>query len=138
VKSACGYAYFLKCESVVKDDKGESHRAALHHRSCHGRGGDSPDGRKVKATSIGVSAAHALQAEVRLYDRLFNNSDPEASGDFVNDINPDSLKVLPQPDVEPGLANAAPQEKYQFERLATSASTWTPHSENWYSTARSA
>jgi glutaminyl-tRNA synthetase len=110
------YAYFLKCQSVVKDDQGEI--IQLHCTiDPTTRGGDAPDGRKVKATIHWVSAAHALQAEVRLYDRLFNNPDPEVSGDFVQDINPNSLTILPACWIEPTLAGAAPLDKFQFERL---------------------
>ncbi len=110
------YAYFLKCESVVKDAKGEV--VELHCTIDPAtRGGDSPDGRKVKATIHWVSAAHALLAEVRLYDRLFNNPDPEASGDFVDNLNPHSLKVLPRCYVEPSLAGVVSLDRFQFERL---------------------
>jgi glutaminyl-tRNA synthetase len=109
-------AYFLTCQSVLKDSQGEI--VELHCTIDPAtRGGDAPDGRKVKATLHWVSAAHALQAEARLYDRLFNNPDPEVSGDFTQDINPSSLTVLPACWVEPSLADAAPLEKYQFERL---------------------
>ncbi|MCK4376542.1 MAG: glutamine--tRNA ligase, partial [Candidatus Brocadiae bacterium] len=83
------------------------------------RGGDSPDGRKVKATLHWVSAAHALQAEVRLYDYLIRDAGPEDEGgeaDFKARLNPDSLKVLTSCRVEPSLAGAAPGSRYQFER----------------------
>ena len=110
------YAYFLKCENVVKDEKGEI--LELH---CNidpaTRGGDAPDGRKVKATLHWISAAHAIQAEVRLYDRLFKNPDPEASGDFMDDLNPTSLEVRSVCYVEPSLKDATPLDRYQFERL---------------------
>jgi len=109
-------AYFLTCQSVVKDSQGEI--VELHCTIDPAtRGGDAPDGRKVKATLHWVSVAHALQVEVRLYDRLFNNPDPEVSGDFVQDLNPNSLTILPACWVEPGLVDAAPLEKFQFERL---------------------
>ena len=81
------------------------------------RGGDSPDGRKVKATLHWVSAAHALDVEVRLYDRLFNSENPGASGDARSDINPRSLEVRMNCKVEPGVAGSAPGTRYQFERL---------------------
>jgi len=81
------------------------------------RGGDSPDGRKVKATLHWVSAEHAIPAEVRNYDRLFNNPDPEASGDFIADLNPNSLEVLEGCLVEPSLKDAQPGDRFQFERL---------------------
>jgi len=82
------------------------------------RGGDAPDGRKVKATLHWVSAPHALDAEVRLYDRLFKSENPGAGGrDFKDDLNPGSLRVLAPAKVEPSLAGAAPGARYQFERL---------------------
>jgi glutaminyl-tRNA synthetase len=110
------YAYFLKCESVVKDEKGEvvELRCTVDPAT---RGGDAPDGRKVKSTLHWVSAAHALKVEVRLYDRLFKNPDPEESGDFVADINPNSLEILNDCIVEPGLKEARSGEKFQFERV---------------------
>ena len=84
------------------------------------RGGDAPDGRKVKSTIHWVSAEHALPGEVRLYDRLFNRPMPEEvdddSQDFLDNINPDSLQVLDPCYVEPGLAQAQPGERFQFER----------------------
>jgi glutaminyl-tRNA synthetase len=84
------------------------------------RGGDSPDGRKVKATLHWVSAAHALKAEVRLYDHLFvkeNPGDEEDGRDFKSFVNPKSLEILISCRVEPSLAGAAPGSRYQFERL---------------------
>jgi glutaminyl-tRNA synthetase len=84
------------------------------------RGGDAPDGRKVKATLHWVSAAHAIQAEVRLYDHLFlkaNPDDAEKGADFKMHYNPNSLEVLTSCQVEPSLADATPGSRYQFERL---------------------
>jgi glutaminyl-tRNA synthetase len=82
------------------------------------RGGDSPDGRKVKATLHWVSARHALRAEARLYANLFLTAEPGAeSGDFRDDINPDSLEVLDPIYTEPGIAGALPGSRYQFERM---------------------
>ena len=81
------------------------------------KGGNAPDGRKVKATIHWVSAAHAVPAEVRNYDRLFINPDPEASGDFIADINPNALKILTNCQVEPSLKFAHPGDKFQFERI---------------------
>lgn len=109
-------AYFIKCESVVKDANGEVSEVHCTYDPAT-RGGDAPDGRKVKATLHWVSAAHAVPAEVRMYDRLFNNPDPEASGDFIQDLNPNSLSVLPNCWLEPSLADAQPGDKFQFERL---------------------
>ena len=112
------YAYFITCDRVVKDeDTGEI--VELHCTyDPQTRGGDSPDGRKVKATLHWVSAKHAVSAEVRLYAILFSTPEPGAeSGDFRKDINPGSLEVLPSAYVEPGLAGAAPGSRYQFERM---------------------
>jgi glutaminyl-tRNA synthetase len=81
------------------------------------RGGDSPDGRKVKATLHWVSSAHALGAEVRIYDRLFTHEDPAGTGNFLDYLNPNSLEVLRAARLEPSLANAASGSRYQFERL---------------------
>ncbi len=83
-------------------------------------GGDAPDGRKVKATLHWVSAAHALPAEVRLYDRLFSVEDPDRAaepGTFLDFLNPESLKVLQACQVEPGLKTARALDRFQFERL---------------------
>jgi glutaminyl-tRNA synthetase len=83
------------------------------------RGGDAPDGRKVRGTLHWVSAAHSLPAEVRLYDQLFLKSDPddvEEGADFTASLNPGSLEVLTSCRVEPGLAGTAPGSRYQFER----------------------
>ncbi len=114
------YAYFIKCVDVVKDPQtGEV--VELHCTyDPETRGGSAPDGRKVKATLHWVSAAHAIPAEVRLYDRLFTVEDPdhvEEGKDFTAYLNPRSLEVLTSCWVEPSLANAAPGSRYQFERL---------------------
>jgi glutaminyl-tRNA synthetase len=112
-------AYFIKCADVVKDDRGEIVELRCTYDPAT-RGGDSPDGRKVKATLHWVSAAHALPAEVRLYDRLFSVEDPENTPEgktFLDCLNPDSLEVIRDALVEPGLASAAPGLRVQFERL---------------------
>jgi glutaminyl-tRNA synthetase len=111
------YAYFLKCESLVKDEKGEV--VELHCTvDPTTRGGDAPDGRKVKATIHWVSKAHALPVEVRLYDRLFKDPDPEESGeDFTTNLNPNSLQILSGCMVEPNLKDARAGDRFQFERL---------------------
>ncbi len=114
------YAYYIKCVRVVKDEQtGEV--AEVH---CiydpETRGGWSPDGRKVKGTIHWVSAAHSLPAEVRLYDRLFQIANPrgEKDGpDFTTYLNPSSLETLTSSRVEPSLSGAAPDSRYQFERL---------------------
>ena len=98
---------------------GDNHRTALHVRSTT-RGGDAPDGRKVKATLHWVSAAHAVDAQVRLYDRLFSVENPGVSQpdrDWREFLNPDSLRVLTACKVEPSVAAALPGSRYQFERI---------------------
>ena len=110
------YAYFITCTEVVKDAAG----AVVELRCTYDpatRGGDAPDGRKVKATLHWVSAAHAVEAQVRLYDHLFTRPDPGASGDMVADLNPDSLTVLDDCQMEPALADTPQGETVQFERL---------------------
>jgi glutaminyl-tRNA synthetase len=113
------YAYFITCKDVVKDEKtGEILELRCTYDPAT-RGGDAPDGRKVKATLHWVSAAHALEAEVRLYDHLFNKANPnevEEGQDFTANLNPDSLEVVNACRVEPSLAGAAPGSRYQFER----------------------
>jgi glutaminyl-tRNA synthetase len=114
------YAYFITCVGVVKDDRtGELVELHCTYDPAT-RGGDAPDGRKVRATLHWVSAAHALDAEVRLYDHLYVNADP--GGDQEVDeasmlLNPQSLEVLQSCRVEPSLAGATPGSRYQFERL---------------------
>jgi glutaminyl-tRNA synthetase len=111
------YAYFIKCIEVVKDARGEI--VELHCTyDPETKGGYAPDGRKVKATLHWVSAPHSLPAEVRLYDRLFTTPEPGAdTGNFLDDLNPDSLTTLTACRVEPSLAGAQPGERFQFERL---------------------
>ena len=110
------YAYFITCNEVVKDDSGEIVELRCTYDPAT-RGGDAPDGRKVKATLHWVSAAHALEAEVRLYDRLFSVPEPGKERDLLADINPNSLQVLPSCRLEPSLTDASPGAVYQFERL---------------------
>ena len=112
------YAYFIKCTGVIKDETGEITELRCEY-DPQTRGGDSPDGRKVKATLHWVSAAHALEAEVRLYDHLFTKADPndvEEGRSFKDSINPESLLVLKSCRVEPSLASAPAGNRYQFER----------------------
>ncbi|HLE50762.1 MAG TPA: glutamine--tRNA ligase/YqeY domain fusion protein [Anaerolineales bacterium] len=113
------YAYFITCVGVVKDEKtGEVIELHCTYDPAT-KGGDAPDGRKVKATLHWLSAAHALEVETRLYDRLFIKENPdevEAGADFKSNLNPNSLEVLKGCFVEPGLAGAAPGSIYQFER----------------------
>ncbi len=114
------YAYFVKCVDVVKDPQsGEIVELRCTYDPAT-RGGDAPDGRKVKATLHWVSAAHAQVAEVRLYDYLFQRPDPDDvpnGGTWVDNLNPDSLKCLTDCRVEPGLREAAAGDRFQFERL---------------------
>jgi glutaminyl-tRNA synthetase len=113
------YAYFIKCVGVVKNEQ-TGEMVELHCTyDPKTRGGDSPDGRKVKATLHWVSAAHALEAEMRLYDHLFVKPDPsdETDGlDFKAYVNPSSLDILKSCRVEPSMADAVPGSRYQFER----------------------
>ena len=113
------YAYFIKCTDVVKDETGEIVEIHATYDPAT-RGGDAPDGRKVKATLHWVSAVHAIDAEVRLYDRLFKVKNPlqvEAGHDWLNNLNPDSVKVLTECKLEPSLADVQPGDRFQFERL---------------------
>jgi glutaminyl-tRNA synthetase len=109
------YAYFVTCREVVKDAQGEVVELRCTYDPAT-RGGNAPDGRKVQATLHWVSAPHAVPAEIRLYDRLFARSDPGADGDFLADLNPDSIETLGEARVEPALASAASGEPLQFER----------------------
>jgi len=113
------YGYFIKCENVVKDSAGNILELHCTYDPAT-RGGEAPDGRKVKATIHWVSAAHALDAEVRLYEHLFTKENPEDAPegqDFTVNINPDSLKILTGCKVEPSLKNTKPLDRWQFERL---------------------
>ena len=109
-------AYFLTCTAAVKDAAGKivELRGTIDPAT---RGGDAPDGRRPKATLHWVSAAHAIDCEVRLYDRLFRSESPEESGNFVDDLSPESLEVVTHAKLEPSVRGAAPMTRYQFERL---------------------
>ena len=113
------YAYFITCTGVIKDPKtGEVVELRCTYDPAT-RGGDAPDGRKVKATLHWLSSARALPAEVRLYDHLFNKEDPSdgpEGGDYKDNLNPHSLEVLSEARVEPSLKGSAPGSRYQFER----------------------
>ncbi|MBI3245898.1 MAG: glutamine--tRNA ligase/YqeY domain fusion protein [Deltaproteobacteria bacterium] len=110
------YAYIIKCERVVKDEK-SGEIVELHCTYDPGtRSGGSSESRKVKATIHWVSAAHAIPAEVRLYDHLFTTPDPGAADDFTTVLNPSSLEVVTECRVEPSLAHAEAGSRYQFER----------------------
>ena len=109
------YAYFITCAQVIKDENGH----VIEIRCTYDpetKGGSAPDGRKVKGTIHWVSAKHCLDAEVRLYDRLFSVPNPGRDGDFKKDINTDSLQVLTHCKVEPSLKDAVPSVTVQFER----------------------
>ena len=114
------YAYYIKCEQVIKD---EQTGKVIELRCTYDpatKGGWSSDGRKVRGTLHWVSAPHAIKAEVRLYDRQFiieNPTEDKAGADFMNYLNPNSLEILTSCRVEPGLASAKPESRYQFERL---------------------
>lgn len=112
-------AYFIKCEEVIKDADGSIIELRCTYDPTT-RGGDAPDGRKVKATLHWVSAAHALEAEVRLYDNLLTTAYPsemDEDKDFIDYLNPDSLEVIERAYIEPTVKGAAPETRYQFERL---------------------
>lgn len=113
------YAYFIRCEQVIKDAEGNIVELHCTYDPAT-RGGNAPDGRKVKATLHWVAAEHALDAEVRLYEHLFTKEDPdqtEEGQDFSANINPDSLQVLTGCKVEPSLKTTRPLDRWQFERL---------------------
>lgn len=113
------YAYFIRCTDAVKNAGGEIVELHCTYDPTT-KGGDAPDGRKVQSTLHWVSAAHALQAEVRLYNNLFTKGNPDdvpEGEDFTSTLNPNSLEVLMGCRVEPSLAGAKPLSRYQFERL---------------------
>ena len=111
------YAFFVTCEDVVKDSEGNITEVHCTY-DPETRGGDAPDGRKPKGTIHWVSARHAIEAEVRLYDRLFDKSNPMAGKeDFLESLNPESLKILRECKLEPALGESTQGENYQFERL---------------------
>jgi glutaminyl-tRNA synthetase len=111
------YGYLITCQDVVKDNQGgiTEIRCVIDPES---KGGTAPDGRSVKGTLHWVSAPHALDAEVRLYDRLFNHPFPDKEGDsFLDHLNPDSLQIITNAKVEPSLKDAAVGDRFQFERV---------------------
>lgn len=112
------YAYFIKCDEVIKDDNGEVVELRCTY-DPETKGGNAPDGRKVKGTIHWVCAEHAVKADVRLYDRLFLTENPNKvreGQDFKSNLNPNSVEVLTQCYVEPSLKEAKAGEPYQFER----------------------
>ena len=113
------YAYFIRCEQVIKDEQGNIVELHCTYDPAT-RGGDAPDGRKVKATLHWVSAEHAVDAEVRLYDTLFTKPDPndvEEGQDALSNLNPNSLEVLTGAKIEPSVATAQTGDRFQFERM---------------------
>jgi glutaminyl-tRNA synthetase len=113
------YGYFITAKTLVKNDRGVVVEVHCTYDPAT-RGGNAPDGRKVKSTIHWVSAAHALDAEVRIYDKLFTKEDPnqvEEGQEFTANLDPNSLEVIAQAKLEPSLANAPVEGRYQFERL---------------------
>jgi glutaminyl-tRNA synthetase len=107
-------AYVIRCDEAVKDEDGNI--VELRCSYDPDTLGRNPEGRKVRGVIHWVSARHGLKAEVRLYDRLFKSPSPGRGGNFLDDLNPDSLRVLRDCVVEPSLAEAAAGARYQFER----------------------
>lgn len=112
-------AYFITAQSVVKDAVGNVVEVHCTYDPAS-RGGNSPDGRKVKSTMHWVSARHAISAEIRIYDKLFSNPNPSdfpEGGSFLDNLNPDSLEIVSDAKLEPSLANAKVEDRFQFERV---------------------
>lgn len=110
------YGYIVKCTGCTKDENGEIVEVQCTY-DPDSRGGTAPDGRKIKGTIHWVSVEHAIKAEVRLFDRLFKVSNPESNGEFIENLNPESLEVRKDCYIEPSLANADHGDRFQFERL---------------------
>ena len=113
------YAYFISCHAVIKDEAGQILELRCRYDPAT-RGGNAPDGRKVKGTLHWLSAAHALRAEVRLYDRLFTDPRPDANQpgtDWRDCLNPNSMRVIKEACLEPSLCEAQAEARFQFERL---------------------
>ena len=112
------YGFFITCTDVIKNDAGDVVELHCTYDPAT-RGGDSPDGRKVQGTIHWVSAKHALNCELRMYDRLFTQPDPDnvpEGSDFISVLNPESLVVISDAKIEPSVAHDAPLSRYQFER----------------------
>jgi len=113
------YAFFITCQEAVKDPETGEIIELLCTYDPETKGGNAPDGRKVKATLHWVSAKHALDAEIRIYDRLFMQSNPnkvEEGQTFLDNLNNESMKIIPNAKVEPSITGAEPGQKFQFER----------------------
>jgi len=111
--------YFITARSVVKDAAGNVAEVHCTYDPAS-RGGNSPDGRKVKSTIHWVSTAHAISAEIRIYDKLFTKADPgdfAEGGSVLDNLNPNSLEILTDAKLEPSLANAKQEDRFQFERV---------------------
>ena len=133
------HGYYIKCREAIKDAAGKVVELRCTY-DPESRSGTTPDGRIVKGTLHWVSAAHAVDAEVRLYDYLFTKADPNdvpAGQDFTANLNPNSLTVLTGCKVEPRLAESKPGDRFQFLRTATSAPTPTRRPAGWCSTGPS-
>ena len=109
------FAYYITCTEVIKNEKGEISEIHCTY-DPNTKGGMSEDGRKVRGTLHWVSASKCIEADIRLYDRLFISENPESRGDFTDDLNPDSLKLVKNAKLEASLGNADPKSIYQFER----------------------
>ena len=109
------FAYYIVCENVIKNDSGEITEIHCSY-DPNTKGGMSEDGRKVRGTLHWVSAQECIEAEVRLYDRLFMSDNPENNGDFIDDLNPESLSVVKKAKLETSLSTASTETIYQFER----------------------
>ncbi|MGN0867365.1 MAG: glutamine--tRNA ligase/YqeY domain fusion protein [Oligosphaeraceae bacterium] len=123
------WGYFLRCQEVVKDQEGKVTELLCTY-DPETRGGNAPDGRKVKGTIHWVEDTHAVSATVREYDRLFKTPEPDAveeGHDFLENLNPDSLKVLEGCRLEAGLAELPPESRVQFERLGYFVTDWRDH-----------
>ena len=110
------YAYFVTCTEVIKNAEGEVVELRCSY-DPETRGGDAPDGRRVKATLHWVSAPHALSAEFRIYGNLFETEDPEQGGDLIGNLNANSLERIEDCKLEPSLVDAKAGDQFQFERL---------------------
>ena len=110
------FAYYITCNEVIKDEKGKITELRCTY-DPNTRGGRSEDGRKVRGTIHWVSAEENVKAEIRLYDRLFNSEYPEKNGDYIDNINDESLKVIENAVLEESLSLASSDFPYQFERI---------------------
>jgi len=110
------YGYAITCNEVIQDSAGNVIELRCTYDPLTAKG-KTPDGRKIKGILHWVSAADAVDAEIRVYDRLFSEPNPGASEDFVVQINPDSLQIFPNAKLEPSIAQASRDDRFQFERV---------------------